>query len=162
MSTTSTHGGGCTATILWIRGRRGWCARRLQRLKFGHLLLLLMLVVVHVVEGGGGGRAANVARARRLVVVVVRGGAAGTAAGYAGRFHVAHWRFARREVRREVAGWVVRRAYVLVVLLLKKKIFIKKNCKQSISTLKGVLHDHKLKNEWYVTLQNFYVKDNDT
>lgn len=64
------------------------------------------------------GRPAHVGGARG-VVVVVGGSAAGAAAGDA-VVHVAHGRVARWEVRREVAGGVVRRAYVLFVLLLKE------------------------------------------
>ena len=64
-----------------------------------------------------------------VVVVVVMGAAAAGGAGGAtvagvavARLHVAHGRgVARmyRQVRRQVAGWVVRRANVAVVLLLQ-------------------------------------------
>lgn len=103
----------------WRGGRR---VRRLQRLELGDVVL----------EGGVrpaelGGRPAHlggagagdhrrpvgptdVRGARGLVVVVVGGRAAGTAAAGDARVHVTHGRVARGEVRREVAGWVVRRA----------------------------------------------------
>lgn len=94
------------------------------------------MLLRRMLRGGQRWRCPTNFRAARLMVVV--GGCAARTAARDARFCVPHWRVAWRKVWREVAGWIVSRAYVLLVLLLQKRRMNKRwYCgKQFVRTLR--------------------------